>query len=60
MRNSKDKPVPREVLKKIINAARFAPIGGNKQHDVNYLVISNPEEVAKLRGPVLDSILKMF
>ncbi len=59
MRNYKDKPVPREALEKIINAARFAPTGGNKPHDINYLVLSSAEEIAKLRGPVLASILKL-
>ncbi len=60
MRLYKDKPIPRKILEQIINAARFAPIGGNKQHDVNYLVISSSEEIAKLRGAVLESILNLF
>ena len=59
-RRYQDKLISREDLEKILNAARFAPTGGNKPLDVNYLVISSPEEVARLREPVLESISKLF
>ena len=60
VRSYKDKPVSREDLEKILNAARFAPTGGNKPLDVNYLVLSTPEAVAKIRKPVLDAVTRMF
>ncbi len=55
----KDEPLSREILEKIIEAGRYAPTGGNRP-DVHYLVLSTPEEVARLRGPVLEYILKLF
>ncbi len=59
-RRYKDKPVSREDLEQILNAARFAPTGGNKPLDVNYIVLSSPEEVARIREPALDAVTKMF
>jgi nitroreductase/NAD-dependent dihydropyrimidine dehydrogenase PreA subunit len=60
VRRYKDKPVSREDLEKILNAARFAPTAGNKPLDVNYLVLSTPEAVADIRKPVLEAVTRMF
>jgi len=60
VRRFKDKPVSREDLEQILNAARFAPTGGNKPLDVNYLVLSTPEAVADIRKPVLEGVTRMF
>ncbi len=59
VREYKDKPVSRKDLDAIIDAARYAPCGGNRP-DVHYIVISDPAEVSRLSGLVLESIKRMF
>jgi len=44
----KDKPVSKEQLRKIIEAGRYSPTATNRQ-DVQYIVISNQQNVAELR-----------
>lgn len=44
-------PVPRDVLEKIVNAARLAPSARNAQF-LEYLVIDTPELCAKISGMV--------
>lgn len=48
-----DKPVPRDLLAKLIAVARYAPSGHNSQ-PVHWLVIENPDEVQRLAGLVID------
>ena len=43
-----DKPVSQEQLVKIIEAGRYAPTASNRQ-DVNYIVLSNRQQVSELR-----------
>src|SRR4030042_1545240 len=43
-----DKPVPREMIDEILEAARLAPSGSNRQ-PWRFLVVTAPEERAKLR-----------
>jgi nitroreductase/NAD-dependent dihydropyrimidine dehydrogenase PreA subunit len=59
VRKYKDKPLPKTVLEKILDAGRYAPTGGNRP-DVYYIVITSPEEIEWLRANVLESVLKMF
>jgi nitroreductase/ferredoxin len=59
VRKYKDKPVPKPVLEKILDAGRYAPTGGNRP-DVHFIVITSPEEIEWLRGAVLESVLGMF
>jgi nitroreductase/ferredoxin len=59
VRKYKNKPIPRSVLEKILDAGRYAPTGGNRP-DVHYIVITSPEEIEWLRGAVLESVLGMF
>jgi len=59
VRKYKDKPIPRPVLEKILDAGRYAPTGGNRP-DVHFIVITSPEEIEWLRGAVLESVLGMF
>jgi ferredoxin len=59
IRKYKDKPLPREVLEKILDAGRYAPTGGNRP-DVHYIVLTSREEIDWLRGAVLESVLGMF
>ena len=59
VRTYKNKPIPRSVLEKILEAGRYAPTGGNRP-DVHCIVITSPEEIEWLRGAVLESALGMF
>ena len=53
IRAYKEKPVGRETLTKLIDIARFAPSGHNRQ-PVNWLMIYDSEEVYRLAGLVID------
>ncbi len=55
----KDKPVSRKDLEKILEAGTCAPTAGNRQ-DVEYLVLTNPEEIRELRETVYPIVYKMF
>ena len=60
IRNYKDEPVTRESIEKLLDCARFAPSGINKQ-PVNWLVMNNKEKVRELAGLVInwmDGLLK--
>jgi nitroreductase/NAD-dependent dihydropyrimidine dehydrogenase PreA subunit len=49
----KKKKIPREILSRIINVARYAPSGSNSQM-VQWLVIENSGEVKRLSGMVIE------
>jgi nitroreductase/NAD-dependent dihydropyrimidine dehydrogenase PreA subunit len=53
IRNYKDKPVPRSILAKLIDIARYAPSGHNLQ-PVQWLVIENTQELKPLTALVVD------
>jgi nitroreductase/NAD-dependent dihydropyrimidine dehydrogenase PreA subunit len=53
VRNYKDEPVAKDVVKKLIRIASFAPSGHNLQ-PVHWLVIDNASEVRRLAGLVCD------
>ena len=53
IRNYKKKQVEQEVLTKLINIARFAPSGHNRQ-PVKWLVIYERDEVQRMAGFVID------
>ncbi|OQX27581.1 MAG: ferridoxin [Desulfobacteraceae bacterium IS3] len=53
IRTYKSQPVPQETLAKLIDIARFAPSGHNRQ-PVRWIVVSGEKEVAKLAGIVAD------
>jgi len=53
IRNFKEKQVPRKILTKLIEIARYAPTGSNTQ-PVHWLVIKNTKEVKRLAGLVAD------
>ncbi len=46
-------PVPRETIEAILDLARYAPSGGNRQ-PVEWLVVHDPAEVRRLAGLVVD------
>ncbi len=50
-----DKPVPREMIDEILEAARLAPSGGNRQ-PWRFIVVTDPEERAKLRHICWDQV----
>jgi len=47
------KPVEREVLERLFEVARYAPTGMNTQ-SVNWLLISDPQEVQRLSSLIID------
>lgn len=49
----KEEPVPREMLAKLIDIARYAPSGSNAQ-PVQWLVVEDTKEVKRLSGAVVD------
>jgi nitroreductase/NAD-dependent dihydropyrimidine dehydrogenase PreA subunit len=53
IRNYKKKQVEQKVLTKLINVARFAPSGHNRQ-PVKWLVINKRDEVQRMAGFVID------
>ena len=55
IRAYKEEPVPREILAKIIDIARYAPSGHNAQ-PVEWLVVEDPKEVRRLSGLVVDGM----
>lgn len=48
IRKFRDDPVPREMVDEILEAARLAPSGSNRQ-PWRFIVVTNPAERAKLR-----------
>ena len=56
LRVYKKKPVERKKIEKIIQAGRFAPTGGNRQH-IEYVVIQNPDKFIEIRNTAI-KILK--
>jgi nitroreductase/NAD-dependent dihydropyrimidine dehydrogenase PreA subunit len=53
IRSYKKKPVPRDLLTRVIETARYAPTGSNTQ-PVRWLVIEDTQEVKRLTGLVAD------
>jgi len=48
-----EKPVPRHILAKLVDIARYAPSGHNSQ-PVNWLIVQDSVEVKRLAGLVID------
>jgi len=53
IRSYQDKPVPRDLLTRVIEITRYAPTGGNIQ-PVRWLVIEDTKEVKRLTGLVAE------
>ena len=47
IRRFKDEPIPREVLRNLVNAGRLAPSGANLQ-PIEYIVIDDPDLLKKV------------
>ena len=52
-------PVPEEILKKILDAGRYAPTGTNSQN-VNYVVLSSPDRIGELQKMTISFYNKIF
>lgn len=57
-RNFKDKPVEKESIEKVLEAARFAPSGHNKQ-STEFIVVLGKESVRKIATMTADYLSKM-
>ncbi|MGD0276759.1 MAG: nitroreductase family protein [Syntrophales bacterium] len=55
----KKTPVSRKILESLINTARYAPTGSNKQQ-VHWMVFEKPAEVQKLAALVIDFMKSMI
>lgn len=53
IRQYKKTPVPHELLAELMDVARYAPTGSNKQQ-VHWVVFSKPEEIHRLAAMVID------
>ncbi len=49
VRNFKDKPVPEPLIRRILEAGRFAPSGGNTQN-WKFAVVTDPSYISHLEG----------
>jgi nitroreductase/NAD-dependent dihydropyrimidine dehydrogenase PreA subunit len=59
VRQYKKDPLPKEVIEQIINAGRYAPTGTNSQR-VHYIVLTSPDEIAKLSKKILNFNARFF
>ncbi len=53
IRNYKGKPIERDILRRLIEVASFAPSGHNRQ-PVHWLVVENREALSRISGHVVD------
>ncbi|MEN6342789.1 MAG: nitroreductase family protein [Methanospirillum sp.] len=53
IRHYTSEPVPRETIEVVLDVARYAPSGGNRQ-PVQWLVVHDPAEVRRLAGLTVD------
>ena len=58
IREFKQKPIPKELIKKIIQAASLAPSGGN-QRNWHFIVIKSPHLKENLRQAVVNRIAEI-
>jgi nitroreductase/NAD-dependent dihydropyrimidine dehydrogenase PreA subunit len=52
-------PIPEDVLRKILDAGKYAPTGRNSQN-VRYVVLQSPDEIEQLRKMTLSFYEKIF
>ena len=55
----RDKPVPDELLERILDAGRYAPTGTNSQN-VHYILLRSPNEISRLRNMTMAFYEKVF
>lgn len=59
IRNYTAEPVPKEMLKQILDAGRYAPTGSNSQN-VHYIVLTSEDQINTLREMTLKFYEKIF
>jgi len=59
VRNYRNKPLPKKVLERIIEAGRYAPTGSNSQN-VHYVVLTTPAEIDQLRAMAIAFYERIF
>ena len=52
-------PIPEEILKKVLDAGRYAPTGTNSQN-VHYVVLTSPDRIEELRKMTIRFYDKIF
>ncbi len=55
IRNYRQKPVPREIMERLLDAARYAPTGANMQN-CRYIVCDDPEKLRAFSGVIIDNM----
>ena len=56
-RRFSDKPVPKEVLEKLVDVCRYAPTGSNVQN-VEILILQDPDKIKRLSDLTMESFEK--
>lgn len=59
VRTYRTEPVPEDILKRILDAGRYAPTGTNSQN-VHYVVLTSSDEIDQLRRKTLHFYEKIF
>ncbi|MBN1498455.1 MAG: nitroreductase family protein [Spirochaetes bacterium] len=59
IRQFREKPVPREIIEKIINCARYAPTASNDQ-DVGYIVITDEKIIRNAAGDLFGFLNRLY
>ena len=59
VRNYTPTPVPEQILKRILNAGRYAPTGSNSQN-VHYIILTSQDQIATLRMMTIHFYGKIF
>ncbi len=59
VRRYKRKAVSRKDINKILEAGRYTPTGLNSQ-GIRYIVITDPDRIARLRAMTLPAVMKLF
>lgn len=59
IRRYKNRPVPRKLLEELLDTARYAPTGSNKQQ-IHWTIFSGPDDIRKLAQMVIDFMNRMI
>ncbi len=55
IRNYRHKPVPRKIMERLLDAARYAPTGANMQN-CRYIVCDDPEKLRAFSAMIIDNM----
>jgi len=55
LRVFRDKPVPRETVRRIVDVSRWAPSASNKQ-SIDWIALDDPDRIADLRDAVVETL----